>query len=53
MEATAEQIETRLVEIGLKLGEKWPERLRRGFIHAMEETEVSSMEELRHKHLHS
>ncbi|MDZ4142454.1 MAG: YHS domain-containing protein [Methylotenera sp.] len=53
MEATAEQIEGRLVEIGLKLGGKWPERLRRGFVHFLEETEVSSLEELPHKHLHS
>jgi YHS domain-containing protein len=53
MEATAEQIEARLVEIGIKLGEEWPERLRRGFIHILEETEVSSMEELPRKHLHS
>lgn len=53
MEATAEQIEERLAEAGLKLGGDWPERLRRGFVHFLEENEVSSMEELPHKHLHS
>lgn len=45
MEVTAEQIEARLVEIGLRLGEEWPERLRCGFIHFLEESEVSGLEE--------
>lgn len=53
MEVTAEQIEGRLAETGLRLGEEWPERLRRGFVHFLEETEVSSMEELPRKHLYS
>lgn len=52
MEATAEQIEDRMVDIGLKLGGEWSQRLRRGFIHLFEETEVSSMEELPQKHRH-
>lgn len=50
MEATAEQIENRMVEIGIKLGEEWSQRLRRGFIHLVEETEISSMEELPQKY---
>lgn len=45
LKVTAEQIETRLAEIGLKLGEGWPERLRRGFVHFLEESEVSGLEE--------
>jgi YHS domain-containing protein len=46
MEVTAEQIEDRMVEIGVKLGEEWSQRLSRGFIHILEETEVSSIEDL-------
>lgn len=45
MVVTAEQIEARLTEIGLKLGEEWPERLRRGFVHFLEEFEVLGLEE--------
>lgn len=52
MEATAEQIEDQMVKIGIKLGEDWPQRLRRGFIHLLEETEVSSMEEAPQMHKH-
>lgn len=50
VEATAEQIEDRMVKIGIKLGGEWPQRLRRELIHLFEETEVSSMEELPSKH---
>jgi YHS domain-containing protein len=52
MEVTAEQIEDQMVEIGVKLGEEWSQRLRRGFIHLLEETEVSSMEEAPQMHKH-
>ena len=45
MGATAEQIEARLARIGLKLGQEWPERLRLGFIHFIEESEVLGLEE--------
>lgn len=45
MVVTAEQIEARLVEIGLKLGNEWPESLRRGFVHFLEEFEVLGLEE--------
>lgn len=50
MQVTAEQIEERLVDIGIKLGEEWTGRLRRGLIHLLEETEVSSMEEVPRKY---
>lgn len=46
IEASAEQIESKLVDIGIKLGEEWSQRLRLGLIHMLEETEVSSLEEL-------
>jgi YHS domain-containing protein len=52
MEATAEQIENKMVEIGINLGEKWAQVLRREFIHLIEETEVSSMEEEPKIHRH-
>jgi hypothetical protein len=52
MEVTAEQIEDQMVEIGVNLGEEWSQRLRRGFIHLLEETEVSSMEEAPQMHKH-
>lgn len=45
MEVTADQIEKRLVEIGLSLGEEWPERLRRSFFNFVEELEISGLDE--------
>lgn len=42
---TAEQIEKILVEMGLSLGEEWPERLRRSFINFVEEFEISCLDE--------
>ena len=45
MEVTAEQIEKKLVEMGLNLGEEWPERLRRSFINFVEEFEISGLDE--------
>jgi len=44
----AETIEARLAEIGLRLGQEWPERLRLGFIHFIEESEVLGLEEPPH-----
>lgn len=38
IQATATQLEAKVVEVGVKLGEGWAERLRRGFIHYMEVT---------------
>lgn len=44
IQATADQIEAKMVEVGVKLGEGWAERLRRGFVHYMEECEVGNLE---------
>lgn len=44
LQATAEQIESRIVQVGLQLGDGWADLLRRGFIHFIEETEVDSLE---------
>lgn len=48
MAVNAELIEARLAEIGLRLGQDWPERLRLGFIHFIEESEVLGLEEPPH-----
>lgn len=51
IQATAEQLEAKMVEVGAKLGEGWAERLRRGFVHYLEECEVGSLEvDPRHRH---
>jgi YHS domain-containing protein len=54
MEATAEQIESRFEAMGAVLGREWGQRLRRAFVHFMEETEVDSLETPTspHKHHH-
>ena len=44
IQATADQIEAKMVEVGAKLGAGWAERLRRGFVHYMEECEVGNLE---------
>lgn len=44
IQATAEQLEAKMVEVGVKLGEGWAERLRRGFVHYTEECEVGNLE---------
>jgi YHS domain-containing protein len=44
LQATAEQIEFRLEEVGVRLGEGWPERLRRAFVHYEEECEIDNLE---------
>jgi YHS domain-containing protein len=44
LQATAEQIEATLQQAGARLGEGWGERLRRAFVHYLEETEVASRE---------
>jgi len=44
LQATAEQIEARIGEIGLHLESGWGERLQRGFIHYFEECEVENLE---------
>ena len=51
IQATAEQLEAKMVEVGVKRGEGWAERLRRGFVHYLEECEVGSLEvDPRHRH---
>lgn len=52
LQATAEQIETKMAEIGAQLGEGWAERLRRAFVHYEEELEVGSLEVHQEKHIH-
>lgn len=42
LQATAAQIEATLQQAGAHLGEGWGERLRRAFVHYLEETEVAS-----------
>lgn len=44
LQATAEQIEDRLTEIGIQLGSGWAEHLQRAFIHYTEECEVQNLE---------
>jgi YHS domain-containing protein len=44
LQATADQLEAKMGEVGVKLGEGWAERLRRGFVHYMEECEVENLE---------
>lgn len=44
LQTTAEQLEARMAEVGVKLGEGWAERLRRGFVHYEEECEVGNLE---------
>lgn len=51
IQATAEQIEAKMVEVGAKLGEGWAERLRRGFVHYLEECEAGNLEaDPHHRH---
>ncbi len=44
LQATAEQVEEKLAEIGVQLGEGLAERLRRAFVHYEEECEVGNLE---------
>jgi len=44
LQATADQIESKMAEVGVKLGDGWAERLRRSFVHYTEECEVGSLE---------
>ncbi|MEO8332547.1 MAG: YHS domain-containing protein [Gallionella sp.] len=52
LQATAEQIEEKLAEIGVQLGEGLAERLRRAFVHYEEECEAGNMEVHENKHIH-
>lgn len=44
LQATAEQLEAKMMEVGAKLGEGWTERLRRSFVHYIEECETGNLE---------
>jgi YHS domain-containing protein len=44
LQATAKQIEARIVQVGVGLGAGWAERLQRGFVHYFEECEVGNLE---------
>lgn len=44
LQATAEQIEEKLAEVGVQLGEGWADRLRRAFVHFEEECEAGNLE---------
>ena len=44
LEATAEQIEERLLEAGARLGGGWAERLHRALVHYAEDCETANME---------
>ncbi len=52
LQATAEQVEEKLAEIGVQLGEGLGERLRRAFVHYEEECEVGNLEVRPDKHAH-
>ena len=52
LQATAEQIETQLETVGAALGHEWGQRLRRAFVHYLEETEISSLEVSPSPHSH-
>jgi len=52
MMVNAKQIEATLQQAGTKLGAEWPERLRRAFVHYIEENEVANLEVLQQSHVH-
>ena len=52
LQITAEQIEAKMTEIGVDLGEGWMEQLYRAFIHYEEEVEVGSLEVYNEKNFH-
>lgn len=52
LQATAEQIEEKLGEIGVQLGEGLSERLRRAFVHYEEECGIGNLEVRPDKHVH-
>ena len=52
LQATVEQIEEKLAEIGVQIGARLAERLRRAFVHYEEECEVGNLEVHENKHIH-
>ena len=43
LQVTRQQIENRLFEVGIKLGDKWVERFRRAWAHDSEENELDNL----------
>ena len=52
LQATLKQIEDRLVETGVRLGNGWAERLRRALLQESEELQIESLEVTSSKHQH-
>lgn len=52
LEATAEQIEVAIEKAGEKLGNGMAEKLKRAFIHYLEDSELDNLEQTDHKHRH-
>jgi len=52
LQATVEQIEAAIVKTGEKLGSGLAEKLKRAFIHYLEETELVNLEKSGHEHRH-
>ena len=52
LQATEEQIERTITEFGVKLGGTWGEKLKRAFVHYVEETELLNMENPGGSHSH-
>jgi YHS domain-containing protein len=52
IQATGEQIEANIGQIGMQLGTGWRERLQRGFVHFVEECEVGNLEVTPHQGHH-
>jgi len=52
LQATVEQIEAMIEKSGDKLGGGLTEKLKRAFIHYLEETELDNLEQPDHKHRH-
>ena len=52
LQATAEQIERTIMEFGAHLGGAWAEKLRRSFVHYVEETELQNLERAGGSHTH-
>jgi YHS domain-containing protein len=52
LQATAEQIENTITEFGVDLGGTWAEKLRRAFVHYVEETELLNLENAGGSHSH-
>ena len=52
LQATADQIERTIIEFGVQLGGAWAEKLRRAFVHYVEETELLNLENAGGTHSH-